>query len=52
MPLIDPTRIINNLTVLGVLLGIGFMIYSRMDKEKVKSTIDGIKKLFGGKEEK
>ena len=52
MPLIDPSRIINNLIVLGVLLGIGFMIYSRMDKEKVKATVASLKNLFGSKEEK
>jgi len=52
MPLIDPARIINNLTALGVILGIGFMIYSKMDKERVKETIEGIKNLFGSKEEK
>ncbi len=48
MSLIDPTRIMNNLIVLGVLFAIGFMVYSKMDREKVKATIDGIKKLFGG----
>ena len=52
MTLIDPTRIINNLVVLGVLAWIFFMIYSAMDKEKVKSTIESIKGLFGRKEEK
>jgi len=51
MPLISLSRVGNNLIVLGVLLGIGFMIYSKMDKEKVRSTIDGIKRLFGGKKE-
>lgn len=51
MSLINPTRVVNNLVVLGILLGVGFMIYSKMDKEKVKSTIEGIKKLFGRKEE-
>ena len=52
MPLIDTTRIINNLIVLAVLFGIGFMIYSKMDKEQVKATMEGIKRLFSGKEEK
>lgn len=51
MPLIDPSRIFNNLVALGVIFGIGFMIYSKMDKEKVKSTIEGLKGLFGGKKE-
>lgn len=51
MPLIDPTRIINNLIVLGVLGGIFFLIYSKLDKEQVKNVIDGIKRLFGKKEE-
>jgi len=51
MPLIDPTRIINNLIVLGVLLGIGFMVYSRMDKARVKDTIEKLRGLFGGKKE-
>ncbi len=51
MALIDPSRILNNLIVLAALLGIGFLVYSKMDKEKVKSTIDGFKKLFGGSRE-
>ena len=51
MPLIDFTRVVNNLIVLGVLVGIGFMIWSRMDKGRTRETIDGIKRLFGGKKE-
>ena len=51
MPLIDPTRILNNLTALAVIFGIGFLIYSKLDKESVKSTIEGIKGLFSKKEE-
>lgn len=51
MPLLNPSRIINNLTALGVILAIGFMIYSKMDKEKVRDTIDKLKGLFGGKKE-
>ena len=52
MPLIDPARIFNNLIVLGVLGWIFFMIYLKLDKEKVKSTMEGIKGLFSRKEEK
>jgi len=51
MPLLDPTRIINNIIVLVILGGIFFMIWNKLDQEKVKSTIEGIKKLFGKKEE-
>jgi len=52
MPLINPTRIINNLIVLGVVTWIFFMVYTKMDKEKIRETIDGIKNMFGKKEEK
>jgi len=52
MPLIDPTRIGNNLIVLGILFAIGFMIYQKMDKERVRETVEGLKNLFGKKEEK
>ena len=51
MPLLDMSRIGNNLIVLGVLFAIGFMIYSKMDREKTRQTIDGLKNLFGGKKE-
>ena len=51
MALIDPTRILNNLIALAVVLAIFFMIYSKMDKEKVKDTIERIKNLFGKKED-
>lgn len=51
MPLIDPSRVFNNLIALGVIAWIFFMIYSKMDKERVRSTIDGLKNLFGGKKE-
>lgn len=52
MPLLDMSRVGNNLIVLAILFGISFMIYSKMDREKVKATIEGIKNLFGKKEEK
>jgi len=51
MPLIDPTRIMNNIIALGVIAWIFFMIYSKMDKEKVKDTIERLKNLFGGKKD-
>ena len=51
MPLIDPTRILNNLIALAAVGAIFFMIWSKMDKEKTRDTIEGIKKLFGGKKE-
>ena len=51
MTLINPTRIMNNLIVLGVLGWIFFMIYTKMDKEKVKDTWEKLSNLFGGKKE-
>ena len=51
MPLLDPARIFNNLVALGVILGIFFMIYSKLDKARVKDTIERLKGLFGGKKE-
>ena len=51
MPLIDPTRIVNNLIVLGILGGIFFLIYSKLDKEQVRNLIDGIKRMFGKKDD-
>ncbi len=51
MSIIDPVRVLNNLIALGVIAGIGFMIWSKMDKEKTRNTIGNIKKLFGGKKE-
>lgn len=53
MSLIDPTKVLNNLIVLGVLLFIFIMIYSRIDKERLKAIRDSIKGMFssmGGKE--
>jgi len=52
MSLIDPSRIFNNLVALGVIFGIGFMVYSKMDKARVKDTIERLKNLFGRREEK
>ena len=51
MPLLDATRVFNNLIALGVIGWIFFMIYSKMDKEKVKDTMERLKGLFGGKKE-
>jgi len=51
MPLIDPTRILSNLLVLGILLWIGFMVYNKMDKTQVHNTIEKIKGWIGNKEE-
>ena len=51
MSLLNITRIINNLIVLGVVGWIFFMIYTKMDKEKVKDTWERLSKLFGGKKE-
>ena len=51
MQLINPTRIFNNLIALAVIGWIFFMIWTKLDQEKVKGTIEGIKKLFRGKEE-
>ena len=52
MPLIDTSRILNNLVVLAVLGWVFFMVYSKMDKDKVKALVDNIKGMFKGKEEK
>ncbi len=51
MPILSLSRVGNNLIVLGILAGIFYMIYTKMDKEKTRNTIEGIKKLFGGKKE-
>jgi len=47
MPFIDPTRILNNLVVLAILLFIFIMIYSKIDKEKLKEIKEAIKGMFG-----
>ena len=51
MPLLNISRVGNNLIALAVIAWIFFMIYARMDKAKVKDTIDKLKGLFGGKKE-
>ncbi len=51
MSLIDITRVGNNLVALVIIAGIAFMIWSKMDKNETKRTIDAIKGLFGGKKE-
>lgn len=51
MSLIDPARIMNNLIALGIIAWVFFMIYSKMDKARVKDTVDRLKNLFGGKKE-
>lgn len=51
MSLIDPSRIFNNLVALAVIAWIFFMIYSKMDKARVRDTIERLKGLFGGKKE-
>ena len=51
MPLLDISRVGNNLIAFGILAGIFFLIWSKMDKEKTRHTIDGFKKLFGGNKE-
>ena len=51
MSLLDISRVGNNLIAFGILFAIGFMIWSKMDKEKTRHTIEGFKKLFGGKKE-
>ena len=50
MPLINLSRVGNNIIVLAILFGIGFMIWSKLDKQKAKSTIDGIKNIFRRKD--
>ncbi len=51
MPLIDLSRVGNNLIVLAILLGIAFMIYSQVNSARARGTLDRIKGLFGGKKE-
>ncbi len=51
MPLIDASRVVNNLIVVAIIGFIFFMIYTKADKEKARGTIEGIKNLFGGKKE-
>ncbi len=45
------SRVGNNLIAFGIVAWIFFMIYSKMDKAKVKDTIDKLKGVFGGKKE-
>ena len=51
MSLISLSRVGNNLIVFGVLFAIGFMFWNGRDKEKGRDTIEGLKKLFGGKKD-
>lgn len=51
MALIDPSRVVNNFIALGVIAWIIFMVYTKMDKERVKDTMAKLKGLFGGKKE-
>ena len=51
MPLLNISRVGNNLIAFGVIAWIFFMIYTKMDKEKVRDTMDKLKGLFGGKKE-
>ena len=48
MALINSTQVIQNVIALIAIAAIAFLIYSKMDKGKAKSTIGGIKRLFGG----
>lgn len=50
MPLINLSRVINNVIVLVIMGWFAFMLWSKINKEKVKGLIDGITNLFGGKE--
>lgn len=52
MPILNVTRVFNNLIVLGVLVWIGVMIYSKMDREKLRAMGESLSKMFGGREEK
>lgn len=55
MPLIDPTRILNNLIVLGVLFWIFFLVWSKIDplrRQSIVETIKGFFDSFDKKEEK
>ena len=52
MPLINASRVINNLLVLAILFGIGLLIYSKLDKNQIRHIINSIGGLFerkGGK---
>ena len=51
MSLLDISRVGNNLLAFAVVAWILFMIYTKMDKAKVKDTIERLKNLFGGKKE-
>ena len=50
MPLLDASKVLQSLIALAVIVWVFFMIYSKMDKERVRDTIERIKGLFGGKE--
>lgn len=47
MPLFNASRAWNNLLTLIILSIFLFIIYSKLDKEKVRDTIDNIKAWFG-----
>lgn len=51
MPLINPSSILSNVLVLGIIFWIGFMIYSKMDKLQVHNAMEKIKGWIGRKEE-
>ena len=49
--LIEPSNLLSNLLVMGIIFWIGFMVYSKMDKQQVHNTIERIKGWIGNKEE-
>ncbi len=50
MPLLDMTRVVDNILVLVILFIVGFMIYTKIDREKAKDTMERLKGLFKRKE--
>jgi len=51
MPLIDPTRIFNNLIVLGILFELGLMIYFKIEKERREAIKEFFKRILERTEE-
>lgn len=52
MPLINPSRIVNNVIALIIILWFAFLMWSKLDKQRVKEIFDSMSGMFRNKEEK
>lgn len=48
MPLINPSNVLSNLLVVVIIAWVGFLVYSRMDKDKIHSAWEKIGGWMGG----